>query len=130
MKKLAIGMILASSMAQAGDPVFSFQALSETKFTVNRDQVAQAQYQVTNNSSKPHVLVMRPILGVKEKAVAGSCITSGKISQGQSCLLSLEIVGKLLEGNVNNAPVVCADGNNNMCYKPNAADLLKVTLVN
>lgn len=130
MKKTILGLLIGGYAAvSAAAPVISFQALTETKVIISRDQNATVSYQVTNNSAKPHVMVMQPIRGVKEQAKAGSCNTSGAIGQNQSCALELRITGRLLEGNVSNAPVVCAEGNANMCYKPQRDQLLAITLV-
>ena len=130
MKKTIIGLLIAGSMAaNAATPVIEFEALTETKIIISKDQNATVAYRVINKSSVPHVMVMQPIRGVKEEAKAGSCNTSGAIGKDQSCLLSLRITGRMLEGNVSNAPVVCGDGSPNMCYKPQRDQMLAITLV-
>jgi hypothetical protein len=130
MKRSILGALIAGYAAvSVAAPVISFQALTETKIIISKDQNATVQYQVTNNSAKPHIMVMQPIRGIKEEAKAGSCNTSGAVNEGQSCLLSLRITGRLLEGNVSNAPVVCAEGNANMCYRPQRDQMLAITLV-
>ena len=44
-----------------------------------------------------------------------------------SCILSLQINGSQLNGPILDGPVVCQQGNLNQCYRPSAANVLRIT---
>lgn len=130
MKKLLTGVLMAGSViANAGTPVFYFQALTQTDITIAKGEVKKVVYKVRNQSTKPHNIAMRKMVGVNEVGGAGSCIDKGRLEAGQSCFLNLEIVGDEFIGLEDRSPRVCADGTVLMCYTPSEAQLLKVTKV-
>lgn len=91
--------------------------------------VAMVQYRVTNQSSKPHTLIMQPIPGITQITTGLSVCSAPFVLSGKSsCILSLEINGSQLSGPLTDGPVVCQQGNLNQCYRPSAANILRVTV--
>ncbi len=115
---------------QAGMPVWSITpdpgfppvtSVSSTTF-------AQVKYNVTNNSSRAHNLVIVPQTGVSQN---GACFLAPK----GSCVLTLTIIGSALPASgLSGGPVLCStsDGttpNPNQCYQPYSTDHLAITMV-
>ena len=63
------GILLFSALstANAGTPLWTFEALTATTIAVPSDATASVQYRVTNQSNKPHTLTMQPIPGESRK---------------------------------------------------------------
>jgi hypothetical protein len=71
---------------------------------------------------------MNPITGVSQTTTSGNCANPFTLTGGSSCVLTLEVNGSQLTGNLTSGPVVCISGSVLMCYQPSAADSLNVTL--
>lgn len=130
MKKLLTGVLMASSIvANAGTPVFYIQALTQTDISIAPGEIKRVVYKVRNQSTKPHNIQMRKIVGVTEAGGAGSCLDKGRLEAGQSCFLNLEVNGDEFIGLEDRSPRVCSDGSVLQCYTPSEAQLLKITKV-
>ncbi len=129
MKTLVASMLIAGSMtAYAGSPAWTFTPLTPTNITIKRNEYKVVNYLVTNQTNSVKVLSMQPIQGVSQDLAPGNCGNTFSLNAKQSCVLSLNINGSQLAGNITNAPIVCNGGM--MCYRPSEANLLTVTLVN
>lgn len=126
----AIVTLLMMSSVQAGTPLWTFTPLTATSITVPANGSATVQYQLTNQSNTPHTLVMQPIQGVTQlTSGSGICnATSTLATKGASCVLSLQVNGDQLTGNIHGGPVVCQQGSNIQCYQPAQANILNVIL--
>ena len=83
---------------------------------------ATIKYVVTNQSQRPHRLMMQPIKGISSSGCAAA------LSYKQSCVLSLSVNGSALSANVYGGPILCAQGNLNQCYRPSSSDELNIQL--
>jgi len=105
--------------AYAGTSVWTFTPITATHITISNNDTTTIQYTVTNQSGRPHTLIMTPIAGIQSNV----CSIGGH----QSCVATLTITGSLLNGNVNGGPIFCDQGNPNQCYQPSAANSLAIT---
>lgn len=114
---------------EAGRPVWTFTPLTATTISVQNNDTATVQYQVTNQSIRPHTLVMNGITGVTQiTSGEGVCANPFTLSGHSSCTLSLQIDGSQMTAGNTDGPVVCEQGNLLQCYRPNAADTLNVDI--
>ncbi|MGM9454918.1 IPT/TIG domain-containing protein [Legionella bozemanae] len=112
--------------AQAGTP-WTFEPLTSTTVAVPANSTATVQYRVTNQSSRPHTLMMQPIQGVAQIATGfGICSNLFMLRSKDSCILSLQINGSQLNAPIVDGPVVCQQGSS-QCYRPQAANILRIT---
>lgn len=92
----------------AGTPLWTFEPLTATTLAVAANGTATVQYRVTNQSSKPHTLTMRPILGITQITTGLNVCGNPFVLRGKnSCKLSLQINGSQLNDPVTGGPVVC-----------------------
>lgn len=117
---LAILFLIAK--AQAGTPVWTFEPLSPTNISVSSGSTKTIQYQITNRSLKPHTLRMQPITGI----TASGC--ESILQSHKSCILTLQVQGSSLRGDVLGGPVVCEQANPNQCYRPSQKNELSIHL--
>lgn len=119
-----------SSPLYAGRPVWTFTPLTATSVSVSRNSTAVVQYQVTNQSSKSHRLVMTPIPGVTQTTTGtGICGQSFILpSAGSSCILSLTVDGSQLTQPISDGPIVCEQGSTLQCYKPDPKNILRANV--
>ena len=114
---------------QAGTPLWTFTPLTATTLTVPANGTATVQYQIINQSSASHTLTMKPIQGITQlttgNGICGSIFTLA--SKGASCVLSLQVNGDQMAGNIYGGPVVCQQGSSNQCYQPAQADVLNIS---
>ena len=126
----AVALLVASN-TYAGQPVWTFEALTPTTVSLPRNSTTTVQYRVTNQSSKTHVLAMKPITGVTQTTEdTGSCPNPFTLIGGASCLLTLEVNGSQVQGNLSSGPDVCESGSALQCYQPSAANSLNITVTN
>ena len=112
----------------AGTPLWTFEPLTATMIAVPANGTAMVQYQITNQSSKPHTLTMQPIQGIAQITTGFNvCGNPFVLSGKNSCILSLQINGSQLNSPVTGGPVVCQQGNLNQCYRPSSANILRIT---
>lgn len=123
------GFALSASL-YAGRPVWTFTPLTPTSISISQDSTAVVQYQVTNQSSKSHRLVMRPIAGVTQTTTGpGICDATFILpSIGSSCILSLTVDGRQLTQSIIDGPTVCEQNSTLQCYKPDPINILRVSL--
>ncbi len=127
---VASGLMIAGSHVYAGSPLWTLTPLTATSIAVASNETATVSYRVTNQSSRPHTLVMQPIKGVSQLTatlVGNACSNPFVLAGHQSCELNLEIHGNELMANINGGPVVCQQGGLVQCYRPAAANQLNVT---
>jgi hypothetical protein len=116
------------SITQAGTPLWTFEPLTPTHFELPANGIALVQYKVTNQSIKPHTLVMQSILGSTQNTTgAGICGNPFVLTSKTSCILSLQINGSQLIRPIRNGPIVCEKGSREQCYRPSAANILNIT---
>ncbi|MFA5960486.1 MAG: hypothetical protein WC785_08205 [Tatlockia sp.] len=131
MLSLIKGFVLAAlfiSNAYSGIPVWTFTPLTPTTVSINNTQRALIRYQVTNQSQRPHALVMTPINGVREVTLLPhECSSANTIGFQDSCFLTLIVDGRTFSGNIYGGPMVCQNGNLLECYRPSAANRLNVS---
>ncbi len=114
----------------AGSPLWTFTPLTPTAVTVANNETVTVSYTITNQSAKPHTLVMQPITGVTQDTntiLAGTCSNPFVLSGRASCELILQIHGSQLTGNIVGGPVLCHQGSLVQCYRPSQANQLNVT---
>lgn len=112
---------------EAGSPVWIFTPLTATTISVQNNDTASVQYQVTNQSTRRHTLVMNGITGVTQlTSGVGVCANPFTLSGHSSCTLSLQIDGRQITAGNTDGPVVCEQGNPLQCYRPSSADTLSV----
>lgn len=112
---------------EAASPVWIFTPLTATTISVQNNDTATVQYQVTNQSTRSHTLVMNGITGVTQiTSGVGVCANPFTLSGHSSCTLSLQIDGSQITAGNTDGPVVCEQGNQLQCYRPNSADTLNV----
>ncbi len=113
--KLGLGLFLFCTLlseAYASAPVWTYNPLTATSMTVRANESAIVQYRVTNQSPKHHTLRMQPIRGI----TSSGCVNS--LGYKESCVLTLQINGSLLAGNVVGGPVLCEQYNPQLCFRP------------
>lgn len=112
----------------AGTPLWTFEPLTPTTIAVPANGTALVQYRVTNQSSKSRTLAMQPIRGITQITTGLNVCGNPFILPGKgSCILSLQIHGSQLNGPIMDGPLVCQQGNLNQCYRPSAANVLRIT---
>lgn len=116
----ALGLMFTT--AHSGTPLWSFEPQTATTITLTKVSSAKVRYTVHNQSIKPKVLLMRPIVGVSQS-------TPCQLQAKGSCILTLNINGSALQGDVLSGPVLCQQDNELQCYQPSQANSLHITLV-
>lgn len=128
---LSIPLLLLSSLLQAGQPLWTFtpDASYPPTVSVAPGETATIKYTMTNQSTKTHTLVMTPIAGITQVTTAGNCSNPFVLGNHQSCILTLQVDGNMLPGNIFGGPQVCQQGNQLQCYQPSFSDTLHITKV-
>ena len=123
-------LLLLSALLHAGSPVWTFTPLTATSISMPANGTATIQYQVTNQSTKSHSLVMTPITGIAQSTTgAGICSNSFTLpSKGSSCTLSLQVNGSQLTHSITDGPIVCEQSSTLQCYKPSPSNVLNINL--
>lgn len=127
----AIIFLLLNSVCFAGSPVWTFtpDPYYPPTISITPDGSATIRYVVTNQSHKPHTLMMTPVAGITQVTSAGDCPNPFTLNYKQSCTLNLLVNGSELTQDVRNGPTVCQLGNTLQCYQPAATDILNITRV-
>ncbi|MBV9575105.1 MAG: hypothetical protein JO149_00605 [Gammaproteobacteria bacterium] len=129
--RIALLSLAMTANAQAGMPVWTMTPLTSTQITISSGQTASVQYIVTNQSTKSHALMYKNMTGINQitnQLTPGNvCGTIFNLGHLQSCILSLQIDGSHLTGNVTSGPVVCDSGNPSQCYQPSQNNQLNIT---
>ncbi|MDP1603839.1 MAG: IPT/TIG domain-containing protein [Legionella sp.] len=125
---LGISFMLMMTAAQAGSPLWTFAPLTATTVVVPENDMAVIQYRVTNQSYKTHTLTMKPVPGVTQVTTGmGVCGNPFVLRSKESCVLSLLTMGSDITNPINDGPVVCQQGSELQCYRPAAANILRIT---
>ncbi|WP_244915971.1 IPT/TIG domain-containing protein [Legionella worsleiensis] len=120
--------MLIMTTASAGKPLWTFEPLTATTIAVPANGTATVQYRITNQSKKIHTLSMRPIRGITQiTSGLNVCGNTFVLRNKNSCVLSLRINGSQLSSSITGGPVVCQKSNQNQCYRPGRADILRIT---
>lgn len=123
---LCSGLMITT--AQAGTPLWTFAPLTATNIVVLANGTATVQYRVTNQSSRPHTLEMQPIQGITQNVTGSGICGNPFVLPGKgSCILSLQIDGSQLTSPIEDGPIVCQQGSTLQCYRPSAANILRIT---
>jgi hypothetical protein len=121
---------LSGGMVQAGIPVWTITPKTPTTQSVPSNSSTTIKYVVTNQSSKSHLLVMRPLNAIVQitsgTGVCGNPFLLQK--KGSSCLLILQALGYELTESIDTGPVVCERGSPLECYRPAENNRLNLTL--
>jgi len=124
----AVPVLLLPFIAVAGAPPWTVVPTTPTTLAVSGEEVRTIQYRVTNQSRKPHRLEMKAISGIAQvTGGAGLCGPVFTLQTRESCLLTLEVDGGKVTGQVSGGPAVCAKDNPAHCYQPQSAGVLNIT---
>ncbi|CAM2944203.1 transmembrane protein (fibronectin III domain and Gp5 C-terminal repeat) [Legionella steigerwaltii] len=124
---------IITTTIHAGIPVWSFSPNGSPVVTVSAMGTATVSYTVTNNSKKPHQLVLSAKTPTGISQSGGPCVLAAKspTNPNPTCTLTLSINGSALPANtVSGGPILCqANGtpNPNQCYQPSPGDTLVIT---
>ncbi|WP_028388991.1 hypothetical protein [Legionella fairfieldensis] len=132
---LLLSLLFTPLTAQAALPKFSIVPVLRPLAMIPANGVALAQYWVTNNTNAIRTLTMTPIAGVNQLTGTGICTSPFTLAPGQSCLLSLQLIGNLMIGDLHTSPTICktmGTGDNRpdpfLCSQASFADRLEVRL--
>lgn len=115
----------------AGQPVWTFTPTTATSVVFPINLSSSILYTVSNQSSRPHTLVIKPLQGVTQVA---PCQLAPKGQENDHCTLNLLIRGSDLPSNgISGGPVLCqsnSDGtpNPNQCYQPSFENALQISV--
>ncbi|MBA3535276.1 MAG: hypothetical protein H0T84_01490 [Tatlockia sp.] len=109
LRQLIWVMILCFStfLANASLPKFSIIPMLRPQTPIASNGIALAQYLIINNTFQPRYLTIAPQPGVIQLPIAGSCPYPFLLYHGQSCVLTLQILGALTIGGVHSGPSIC-----------------------
>ncbi|MDI9818367.1 MULTISPECIES: DUF1566 domain-containing protein [unclassified Legionella] len=107
---------------QAAKPLWTFVPQTPTEITVTKEDSVQVIYTVHNQSSRPKILVMKPIAGISQS-------TPCQLAPKGVCTLTLNVNGSALQGDVFGGPVLCQQGNDLQCYQPGSANIVHIRLI-
>ena len=122
--------LVLSCTGYAGNPLVSIVALVKAPKQLALNAMAQAVYQVTNNTRTLHSFVMQPIQGITLNPLGnGACPDPIELGYGQSCMIYLQIRGSQIASQVSGGPVICNNNSSPLgCSQPiNPADSLAIT---
>ena len=128
-KEILVLMGLINGVATAGTPVWTFTPIGSPVVSVSNTGTATVSYTVTNNSEKPHQLLLSSSTPAGITQSGGPCVLAGKSA---TCTLTLNINGSQLPAdNLSGGPILCQVNNGapypNQCYQPSPADMLVIT---
>ncbi|STX55776.1 transmembrane protein (fibronectin III domain and Gp5 C-terminal repeat) [Legionella beliardensis] len=125
--------ILCMSYSFAAKPLWNITVASGSNIqSIAENATGVITYRIENQSKRFKALNLLPIRGVI-KPQAAPCQLSPHGTPGDSCLVTLNIIGNLLPvSGINKGPVFCQvnpDGspNKNQCYQPDAKNSLIIS---
>ncbi|MDI1351906.1 MAG: hypothetical protein PSV35_03910, partial [bacterium] len=129
MSQILVGAwaMLVMTLAYAGTPLWTFEPRTATTVNVPANGTVTIKYLVTNQSRTSHTLVMSAIPGITQVKTAGNCPSPFSLAYQKFCILTLQVNGSSISGNVVGGPVVCQQGNPLQCYQPSLANSLNIT---
>lgn len=135
---LLLLLVLQSKISCANSlQKFSITATAKVPLNLLANGIAHAQYRVINNTKLSRTLTIVPIKGVRQTTAGiGACTYPFFLAPGQSCLLSLELIGSELGQGLHSGPVVCktrslSDNSPDplLCSQPSAQDSLNINII-
>lgn len=128
-------LCIITTTIHAGIPLWSFSPNGSPQVTISATGTATVSYTVTNNSKKPHQLMLSSKTPSGITQSGGPCVLEGKspANPNPTCTLILSINGSALtENTVSGGPFLCqANANNtpnpNQCCQPSPGDELVIT---
>ena len=133
MVKVAVYLVtlLLNLSCYAGNPLWTITPNPDypPQISLTSTNSTTIKYTITNNSHRPHTLVMKPIQGITQITSAGNCPSSFTLAYKQSCTLNLLVNGSLLSGNIYGGPIICQQGSMLECYQPSIANTLNIIFV-
>jgi hypothetical protein len=126
---LFLMLLVLISPGYAGNPLWTFTPDTQYPPSVSLTPITSAtiKYTITNQSPKPHTLVMQPILGITQITNPGNCPNPFTLGYRQSCTLNLRVDGGSLTQNIQGGPVVCQHGSALQCYQPSPGNTLNIS---
>lgn len=122
-------LLSLSALLHAGSPVWTLTPLTATTLSVPSNATATVQYQVTNQSTKTHMLFMQSIQGITQLTTGlGVCGNPFVLTGKASCTLSLQVNGNQLTHSITDGPIVCEQGSTLQCYKPSPSNVLNINV--
>ena len=126
---------MITTTIHAGIPVWSFSPNGSPAVTVSATGTATVSYTVTNNSKKPHQLVLSSKTPTGISQMGGPCVLAAKspANPNPTCIVTLSINGSALPANnLSGGPSLCQTNSNgtantNQCYQPDPNDILVIT---
>jgi C1A family cysteine protease len=131
MKKLFLVVLSVSTPSFAGQALWTFTPTTATTVEFPSNLTSSIVYTISNQSSRSHRLVIKPIQGVTQVA---PCVLEPKGQAGDTCTLNLSVTGSdLSTSGISGGPIVCQSNsddtpNPNQCYQPSSADRLNISL--
>lgn len=109
-------------------PLWTFTPLTPTTLAVASNATALVQYQITNQSNRPHTLIMQTIPGITQLTSGlGICGNPFILAPHASCILSLQVNGSQLILPINDGPIVADHGSPLQQYRPAIHNILHIT---
>lgn len=126
---------MITTTVYAGSPLWSFSPIGSPVVAVSATGTATVSYTVTNNSKKPHRLVLSAKTPTGISQTGGPCVLEAKspANPNPTCTLILSINGSALPANnLSGGPSLCQSNPNgtpnvNQCYQPDPNDVLVIT---
>lgn len=126
---------IVTTTVHADIPLWRFSPNGSPLVTVSATGTATASYTLTNESKKPHQLVLSSTTPTGISQSGGPCVLAAVslTNPTPTCILTLSINGSALPANyVSNGPVMCQENPNgtpnpNQCYQPSLKDTLVIT---
>lgn len=126
---------IITTTVHAGMPVWSFSPNGSPQVSVSATGTATVSYIITNNSKKPHRLVLSSNTPAGISQSGGPCVLMGKspANPNPTCLLTLNINGSALPADdISGGPSLCQVNDNDtpnpsQCYQPSSEDTLVIT---
>lgn len=123
-----------ASAVFASKPIFTIapQTPGGNNITVQRGDIEDVTYVVTNNLHKTKTLSMQPMANITQRTLGQNrCSNPFTLASGASCELKIRInTTNMASGTYTGGPIICIGENNALsCNQPNVGDLLNVTVL-
>jgi len=110
-------MMLSSLSCYAQKPEIAFKPITPFKFTMTEKDVAVVGYNVINETGSTIKLNTTLEAGMKSIKGDGNCGMGMVLLSKKGCLLSLELTGSKMKGDIKHMPFLCAP-DFSKCYYP------------
>lgn len=110
-------------------PLIDIKSLTPTEFTITRQEIKRVDYLITNRGQSTKKLNLEYMgQGIHVELGTGLCGPGIILTPKQCCVLSLKFVGKEMDKNIKDGPILCNANDNLECYMPIPSEILGVTL--